>query len=235
MRNCANRREVNDVMGAGQRINTLVERLAAAYPEATCSLDHQSPFELLVSTILSAQCTDERVNMVTPALFAKYRRPEDYLAVPAEELEQDIRSTGFYRNKAKSIRGAAQLLVDRFGGEMPRTMEEMLALPGVARKTANVVLGTAYGLAEGIAVDTHVRRLSGRLGLTEHDDPVKIERDLMAFVPRDGWISISHRLILHGRQVCHARKPECARCTLADLCPSASLASGQQSAGRGEK
>ena len=221
MRNCSNCREVNDVMGEGQRINTLVERLAAAYPEATCSLDHQTPFELLVSTILSAQCTDERVNMVTPALFAKYRRPEDYLAVPAEELEQDIHSTGFYRNKAKSIRGAAQLLVDRFGGEMPRTMEEMLALPGVARKTANVVLGTAYGLAEGIAVDTHVRRLSGRLGLTEHDDPVKIERDLMALIPRDGWISISHRLILHGRQVCHARKPDCAHCTLTDLCPSA--------------
>src|SRR5712692_8580706 len=198
-------------MDEPQRIETLVARLAAAYPEATCSLVHQSPFELLVSTILSAQCTDERVNMVTPGLFAKYRRPEDYLAVPVEELEQDIHSTGFYRNKAKSIRGAARLL----------TMEEMLALPGVARKTANVVLGTAFGLAEGIAVDTHVRRLSGRLGLTKHDDPVKIERDLMALIPRDGWISISHRLILHGRQVCHARKPDCAHCTLTDLCPSA--------------
>jgi endonuclease III len=208
-------------MNEKQRINTLVACLAATYPDATCSLDHQTPFELLVSTILSAQCTDERVNMVTPALFTKYRRPEDYLAVPAEELEQDIHSTGFYRNKAKSIRGAAQLLVDRFGGEMPRTMEEMLALPGVARKTANVVLGTAYGLAEGIAVDTHVRRLSGRLGLTVHDDPVKIERDLMALIPREDWISISHRLILHGRQVCHARKPDCAHCTLAEHCPSA--------------
>jgi endonuclease III len=207
-----------------QRVNTLVERLEVAYPAATCSLDFQSPFELLVSTILSAQCTDERVNMVTPALFAKYLRPEDYLNVPAEELEQDIHSTGFYRNKAKSIRGAAQLLLDRFGGELPRTMEEMLALPGVARKTANVVLGSAYGLAEGIAVDTHVRRLSGRLGLTRHDDPVKIERDLMTLIPRDGWINISHRLILHGRQVCHARKPDCAHCTLADLCPSASEA-----------
>jgi endonuclease-3 len=208
-------------MDEQRRIDTLIQRLAAAYPDATCSLDHRTPFELLVSTILSAQCTDERVNMVTPALFAKYRRPEEYLAVPDEELEQDIRSTGFYRNKAKSIRGAAKLLVERFGGDLPRTMEEMLALPGVARKTANVVLGTAYGLAEGIAVDTHVRRLSGRLGLTEHDDPVKIERDLMALIPRDGWISISHRLILHGRQVCHARKPDCAHCTLADLCPSA--------------
>ena len=208
-------------MDERQRINTIGERLAAAYPDATCSLDFRTPFELLVSTILSAQCTDERVNMVTPALFARYRRPEDYLAVPVEELEQDIRSTGFFRNKAKSIRGAAQLMIDRFGGELPRTMEELLTLPGVARKTANVVLGTACGLAEGIAVDTHVRRLSGRLGLTQHDDPVKIERDLMALIPRDGWISISHRLILHGRRVCHARKPDCARCTLADLCPSA--------------
>jgi endonuclease-3 len=213
-------------MDEQQRIDTLISRLAAAYPEADCALDHQSPWELLVSTILSAQCTDERVNMVTPALFAKYPRPEDYLAAPVEELEQDIHSTGFYRNKAKSIRGAAHLLIERFGGELPRTMEEMLALPGVARKTANVVLGTAFGIPEGIAVDTHVRRLSGRLGLTKHDDPVKIERDLMAIVPRDGWISISHRLILHGRQVCHARKPECGRCTLADLCPSAVVSNG---------
>src|SRR5205823_6780530 len=142
-----------------------------------------------------AESTDERVNMVTPALFARYPRPEDYLAAPVEELEREIHSTGFYRNKAKSIRGAAQLLIERFGGELPRTMEEMLALPGVARKTANVVLGTAFGLAEGIAVDTHVRRLSGRLGLTKHDDPVKIERDLMAIVPRQGWSDFSHRLI----------------------------------------
>src|SRR5438874_2799962 len=204
-----------------QRIDTLIARLAEAYPDANCALEHQSPWELLVSTILSAQCTDERVNMVTPALFAKYPRPEDYLAAPVEELERDIHSTGFFRNKAKSIRGAAQMVIERFGGELPRTMEEMLALPGVARKTANVVLGSAYGLAEGIAVDTHVRRLSGRLGLTTYDDPVKIERDLMALVPREGWISISHRLILHGRRVCHARKPDCDRCMLADLCPSA--------------
>ncbi len=208
-------------MDEQQRALAIVERLAATYPDATCSLDFQTPFELLVSTILSAQCTDERVNMVTPGLFAKYRRLEDYLGVPVEEVEKDIHSTGFYRNKAKSIRGAARLLIDRFGGELPRTMEEMLTLPGVARKTANVVLGTAYGIAEGIAVDTHVRRLSGRLGLTRHDDPVKIERDLMALIPREQWISISHRLILHGRQVCDARKPDCARCTLADLCPSA--------------
>jgi endonuclease III len=213
-------------MDEQQRIDALISRLAAAYPDATCSLDHRSPFELLVATILSAQCTDERVNQVTPSLFAKYRQPEDYLAVPVEELEQDIHSTGFFRNKAKSIRGAARLLTERYGGELPRSMEEMLTLPGVARKTANVVLGTAYGLAEGIAVDTHVRRLSGRLGLTTHEDPEKIERDLMGLVPRDGWIRISHRLILHGRQVCHARKPACDRCTLADLCPSAP-ASGQ--------
>jgi endonuclease-3 len=219
-------------MDEQQRASAIVERLAAAYPDATCSLDFQSPFELLVSTILSAQCTDERVNMVTPGLFAKYRRPADYLGVPIEELEQDIHSTGFYRNKAKSIRGAAQLLIDRFGGELPRTMEEMLTLPGVARKTANVVLGTAYGLAEGIAVDTHVRRLSGRLGLTEHDDPVKIERDLMALIPREQWIGISHRLILHGRQVCHARKPDCTRCTLADLCPSAKSGEPQRTRSR---
>jgi endonuclease-3 len=210
-------------MDERQRIDTLRALLAAAYPEATCSLDHRSGFELLVATILSAQCTDERVNQVTPTLFAKYRRPEDYLLAPIEELEQDIHSTGFFRNKAKSIRGAAKLLVEQHGGELPRTMAEMLTLPGVARKTANVVLGSAYGLAEGIAVDTHVRRLSGRLGLTEHDDPVKIERDLMALVPREDWISISHRLILHGRRVCHARKPECDRCPLAELCPSASL------------
>jgi endonuclease III len=213
-------------MDEQQRIDTLIARLAAAYPEATCSLDFQSPFELLVATILSAQCTDERVNMVTPSLFAKYRRPEEYLAVAAEELERDIHSTGFYRNKAKSIRGAAQLLIERYGGEMPRTMEEMLTLPGVARKTANVVLGTAYGIAEGIAVDTHVRRLSGRLGLTQHDDPVKIERDLMALVPCEQWIGFSHRLILHGRQVCHARRPACDQCTLSDLCPSANVTQG---------
>jgi endonuclease III len=208
-------------MNDSARLSTLLTRLAAAYPDAECALVHHSPWELLVSTILSAQCTDERVNMVTPALFVKYPRPEDFLAAPVEELEQAIHSTGFFRNKAKSIRGAAQLVVERFGGELPRTMAEMLTLPGVARKTANVVLGTAFGLAEGIAVDTHVRRLSGRLGLTLHEDPVKIEQDLMALVPREEWISISHRLILHGRQVCHARKPECGRCTLADLCPSA--------------
>ena len=206
------------------RARATADRLALEHPGSAaelCELDFADPFQLLVATILSAQCTDERVNQITPALFAKYRRPEDYLAVPAEELEQDIRSTGFYRNKAKSIRGAAQRLLDRFSGEVPRTMEELLTLPGVARKTGNVVLGTAYGIAEGIAVDTHVRRLSRRLGLTSHDDPVKMEQDLMALIPREQWIGISHRLILHGRQVCHARKPDCNHCTLADLCPSA--------------
>jgi len=213
-------RRIWGIMNELERVTALLVRLSEAYPEAECALEHQSPWELLVATILSAQCTDVRVNMVTPALFAKYPRPEDYLAAPVEELEQDIHSTGFYRNKAKSIRGAAQMLVEQFGGELPRTMEEMLLLPGVARKTANVVLGTAFGLAEGIAVDTHVRRLSGRLGLTRHDDPDKIERDLMALAPREQWINLSHRLILHGRQVCHARKPSCSACALAELCPS---------------
>jgi endonuclease III len=218
-------------MNDSARLPTLLTRLAAAYPDAECALVHHSPWELLVSTILSAQCTDERVNRVTPALFAKYPRPEDFLAAPVEELEQAIHSTGFFRNKAKSIRGAAQLVVERFGGELPRTMAEMLTLPGVARKTANVVLGTAFGLAEGIAVDTHVRRLSGRLGLTLHEDPVKIEQDLMALVPREQWISLSHRLVLTGRPVCHARKPECGRCSLVDLCPSAVSGGGASDGG----
>ncbi len=208
-----------------QCLTPLLARLAAAYPDADCALEHRAPFELLVATILSAQCTDARVNLVTPALFAKYQWPAAYLGVPIAELEQDIHSTGFFRNKAKAIRGAAQLVVEQFGGELPRTMEELLTLPGVARKTANVVLGTAFGLAEGIAVDTHVRRLAFRLGLTRHDDPEKIERDLMAQVPRDQWITFSHRLILHGRQVCHARKPACAACALAELCPSREAAS----------
>ncbi|HEU4752037.1 MAG TPA: endonuclease III [Armatimonadota bacterium] len=199
----------------------LLERLYALYPDPQCELDFRSPFELLVATILSAQCTDVRVNMVTRTLFEKYRRPEDYLAVPAEELEEDIRTTGFFRNKAKNIRGACRRLLEAYGGEVPRTMEELLTLPGVARKTANVVLGNGFGLADGIAVDTHVTRLSGLLGLTQHTDPVKIERDLMAAFPREEWTNVSHLLILHGRRVCAARRPNCAGCALADLCPSA--------------
>jgi endonuclease III len=201
----------------------VLRRLYALYPKPECALIFRSPFELLVATILSAQCTDARVNLVTRTLFEKYRRPEDYLAVPVEELEQDIRSTGFFRNKARSIRGACERIVQEHGGDVPRTMEELLLLPGVARKTANVVLGNAFGKNEGIAVDTHVTRLSGLLGLTEHTDPVKIERDLMAKFPRKHWTALSHLLILHGRQVCVARRPRCGECALNDRCPSARL------------
>jgi endonuclease-3 len=174
-----------------------------------------------VATILSAQCTDVRVNQVTRTLFQKYRRPQDYLAVPQEELEQEIRTTGFFRNKARNIRGACRRLLDAFEGEVPRSMEELLTLPGVARKTANVVLGEAFGRAEGIAVDTHVTRLSRLLRLTRHADPVKIERDLMAMFPRKHWTALSHMLILHGRRVCVARRPKCGECILNDICPSA--------------
>jgi endonuclease-3 len=203
-----------------ERCREIDRRLEEAFPSATCALSHADPLELLIATILSAQCTDERVNQVTPALFRKYPGAEAYLAVPQETLEEDIRSTGFFRNKAKSIRGACQRIVEEFGGEVPRTMAKLITLPGVARKTANVVLGTAFGLAEGIAVDTHVRRLSRRLGLTDHDQPEKIEIDLMTHLPRARWTGFSHRLILHGRQVCHARKPECPRCALSDVCPT---------------
>lgn len=206
---------------ARQRVPEILRRLAQAYPDARCSLDFTNPLELLVATILSAQCTDERVNLVTKELFRKYRTPQDYLSVPAEELEQDIRSTGFYRNKAKAIRGACHALLERFDGQVPRTMEELLSLPGVARKTANVVLGNAYGVVEGVVVDTHVARVSKRLGLTVHNDPAKIERDLMALVPREEWLSLSHRLIAHGRAVCEARRPRCGECPLAEVCPSA--------------
>ena len=199
----------------------LLDRLSQLYPDPRCELNFTSPLELLVATILSAQCTDERVNIVTASLFQKYRSPEDYLAVPQEELETDIHSTGFYRNKAKNIRGACQRILDAYGGQVPDTMEELLTLPGVARKTANVVLGNIFNKAEGIAVDTHVTRLTHLMGLTEHADPVKIERDLMAKFPRKTWTAISHLLILHGRRVCNARKPNCAACTLNDLCPSA--------------
>ena len=199
----------------------LSHRLDAAYPEAECTLEHRSPLELLIATILSAQCTDERVNRVTETLFAKYRTPEDYLGVPQEELEQDIHPTGFFRNKAKAIRGACRLILEQYGGQVPRTMEELLQLPGVARKTANVVLGSAFGVSEGIAVDTHVQRLSRRLGLSNEATAEKVERELMARFPRKRWTRLSHQLILHGRQVCHARRPDCPGCLLRDLCPSA--------------
>jgi len=205
----------------------LLDRLYALYPDPHCELVHRSPLELLIATILSAQCTDVRVNQVTEALFRKYRRPEDYLAVPEEELQDDIRPTGFFRNKAKNIRGACRRLLEAYGGEVPGTMAELLTLPGVARKTANVVLGECFGRAEGIAVDTHVTRLSGLLGLTRHTDPVKIERDLMAAFPQEHWTALSHLLILHGRRVCAARRPNCAGCTLSDVCPAAFAAASK--------
>jgi len=201
------------------RIRPIVERLAAAHPDAKIALWHGSPLELLVAVMLSAQTTDVNVNQVTPALFSKYRRPEDYLAVPPEELERDIYRTGFFRKKAKSIRGTMRMLVEEFDGEVPRTLEELVRLPGVARKTANVV-AAELGNPQGIVVDTHVRRLSQRLGLTKQEDPVKIERDLQRLVPRDEWGRFPHLLIWHGRRVCIARRPLCEECVLTDLCPS---------------
>jgi endonuclease-3 len=200
------------------RVSEILRRLESMYPGATCALRHQSPWQLLVATILSAQCTDKRVNEVTPALFEKYPTPRDFAAVRPETLAHDIRSTGFFNNKAKSVVGAAKKVVSEFGGEVPRSMEEMLSIPGVARKTANVVLGTAYGIPSGIVVDTHVQRIAARLDLTGNTDPVKIERDLMKIVPQDQWILFSHELILHGRALCQARTPKCAECALNDVC-----------------
>jgi endonuclease-3 len=196
-------------------------RLKAEFPDARTELDWSNPLELLVATILSAQTTDVQVNRVTESLFSKYRTAEDYADSTPEELEEDIRPTGFYRNKARSLRGMASALVEEHGGEVPRTMSELVALPGVGRKTANVVLGNAFGTNEGIVVDTHVRRVSGRLGLTETSDPVKIEQDLMEVVPEEDRTIFSHLLILHGRRTCRARKPDCPNCILNDICPSA--------------
>jgi endonuclease-3 len=195
-------------------------RLKRLYPDATCSLNYETPVQLLVATILSAQCTDERVNQVTPALFARFPDAPALAAADREEVEQLIRSTGFYRNKAKNIQGACQKIVNEFGGQVPKRMEELLTLPGVARKTANVVMAHAFGINAGVTVDTHVKRLSGRLGFTTHTDPVKIERDLMKLLPQPDWENWSIRLIYHGRAVCTARNPACDRCQLADLCPS---------------
>ena len=201
-----------------KRIAILLKRLGQAYPDAKCALTHKNPFQLLVATILSAQCTDERVNMVTPGLFKKYPTPKDFAALRPEVLEAEIRSTGFYRNKTKSILGASQKIVKEFGGKVPRTMEELLTLPGVARKTANVVLGTAYGIASGVVVDTHVHRISQRLDLTKEKTPEKIERDLKKIIPQDRWIDFGHEVIFHGRRCCTARKPNCAACPVEDLC-----------------
>ncbi len=211
-------------MSPGTRARRVVRTLTDEFPAPRCALDHRTPLQLLVATILSAQCTDERVNMVTPALFARFPDAESLAASDPTEVEELIRSTGFFRNKARNIRGAAARLVEAFDGEVPRTMDELLTLPGVARKTANVVLGVAYGTAAGVVVDTHVGRISRLLGLTTETDPVKVERDLMALLPRSEWIDFSHRLILHGRKTCIARRPRCADCVLAPDCPSASPA-----------
>ena len=198
----------------------IVRLLAAEYPEAECALHHDGPFQLLAATILSAQCTDERVNMVTPDLFARWPDAAHLAVAAQEDVEEVIRSTGFYRNKAKSLIGMARGLVERHGGEVPADMDALTALPGVARKTANVVLGTAFGLAEGVVVDTHVHRLSHRLGLCRHHDPKRVERDLMDLLPREEWTAFSHRMIFHGRRVCDARSPDCGGCVIRELCPS---------------
>jgi endonuclease-3 len=197
----------------------VVRHLRKDYPDAACALHHKSPFELLVATILSAQCTDVRVNIVTKDLFRKYPGPEDFARAPLGDVEKAIQSTGFFRNKAKSIKAASAALLERYCGNVPQDLESLVELPGVGRKTANVVLGVAYGKATGVVVDTHVGRLSRRLGLTSHDDAVKVEQDLMRVVPKKEWIDFSHRLIFHGRQVCVARKPKCDICSMRDFCP----------------
>ncbi len=201
-------------------VPALLRALKKEYPEPECALTHESPLQLMVATILSAQCTDERVNKVTPALFARLRTPEDFASVPSHELEKLIHSTGFYRNKAKNLKGMGKILVEKYGGRVPQTMDELLEIPGVARKTANVVLGTAFGKSEGVVVDTHVGRLSKRLGLTRHDVPQKVEKDLMAQVPKADWIWFSHALIHHGRRVCKAQSPKCAECPVRKNCPN---------------
>ncbi len=201
----------------------ILKRLRETYPDAQCALHHRNAFELLCATILSAQCTDARVNMVTPVLFDRYPTPQALAAARPEDVERIIMSTGFFRNKTKSLIGMAQAIVAEHGGEVPRTMEQLRVLPGVGRKTANVILGNAFGINEGITVDTHVTRLSRLLGLTRHEDPEKIEQDLMPLFPRDDWALLSHLLIFHGRQVCIARRPRCGSCVLADLCPSIQL------------
>jgi len=207
--------------GSPEQIKAITEELWRLYPDAKCSLDFSNPLELLVATQLSAQCTDERVNLVTRDLFQKYITAEDYANASQEELEQDIRSTGFYRNKAKNIRAACQLLITNYNGEVPDTMTDLLKLPGVARKTANVVLGNAFGIIVGFVVDTHIGRLARRFGWTKNEDPVKVEQDLMRLVPRQDWLDLSHLMIFHGRAICQSRKPLCQQCTISKICPSA--------------
>lgn len=204
---------------ASPKIEALLDRLKNTYPDAICALRHENPLELLVATILSAQCTDERVNLVTKPLFEKYRTVRDYAEADPEVFASEIRSTGFFQNKTKNILACARQLLDKHGGKVPRDLDSLVALAGVGRKTANCVLGNAFGIAVGVVVDTHVGRLSWRLGLSEHDDPVKIEQDLMRLVPKEDWILVSHLLIFHGRNRCKARKPDCAGCEVADLCP----------------
>ena len=206
-----------------ERAAEIVKRLKKMYPQAECSLDFTNPFELLIATILSAQSTDVRVNIVTKDLFRKYPDPKAFANADVAEMEDDLRPTGFFRSKTKSVIGASQAIVDRHGGEVPRTMDELVKLPGVGRKTANVVLGNAFDIAVGVVVDTHVTRVSGRLGMTRQSDAVKIEQDLMKLVPKDEWVKFPHRVILHGRNVCVARKPRCPECRLNDICPSAVL------------
>ena len=209
-----------------QRVQKIIRLLKRAYPDAKCSLNHANAFELLIATILSAQCTDARVNIVTQDLFRKYRQPEDYLKVSPKELEKDIRTTGFFRNKTKSIQGTAKVLTEEYGGKVPETIEELLELPGVARKTANVVLGNAFGIRSGVVVDTHVTRLSHRLGLSSQKTAEKIEQDLIAIVPKKDWVIFPHLLIAHGRGICKARNPLCAECAVEKLCPSSYLKTG---------
>jgi endonuclease-3 len=201
-----------------RRVGAILAKLDEAYGNATCELKHENAFQLLISTILSAQCTDVRVNQVAETLYKKYPDAKAFAYATPSELEQDIRPTGFFRNKTKSVMGASKAIIEKFGGEVPRTMEEILALPGVARKTGNVVLGTAYGIASGVVVDTHVLRLSKRLDLTRNEDPKKVEQDLMEIIPREKWIQFSHQLIWHGRRVCQARKPKCVECSMEALC-----------------
>jgi endonuclease-3 len=203
-----------------KRVAAILQKLDEAYPDATCELKHANPFQLLISTILSAQCTDVRVNQVTETLYKKYPNPEAFAYANPSELEQEIRPTGFFRNKTKSVMGASKAVVEKFAGQVPNSMEEILTLPGVARKTGNVVLGTAYGIAAGVVVDTHVQRLSNRLELTKNQDPKKIEQDLMKVIPQNKWIQFSHQLIWHGRRVCIARRPKCTTCNLQTICNS---------------
>ncbi len=215
--------KVAKTVGAGtdpKRVAAILAKLDEAYPQAVCELKHEDAFQLLISTILSAQCTDVRVNQVTETLYQKYTSPEAFAYANPSDLEREIRPTGFFRNKTKSIMGASKAIVETFGGQVPRTMEEILTLPGVARKTGNVVLGTAFGIASGVVVDTHVIRLSRRLDLTKHEEPKKIEQDLIRIIPKEKWIQFSHQLIWHGRRVCAARKPKCVECNLESICYS---------------